>query len=54
MMKKFLSKQRRLRQNVSRKLLICIKCGSSNIEHEEYDIICNNCGNILFVEKTVK
>jgi len=54
MMKQFLSKQRRLKQNVNRKLLICIKCGSSNIEWEEYDIICNNCGNISFVERIVE
>ncbi len=53
-MKQFLSKQRRLRQNVSRKLLICLKCGLSNIEREEYDIICNDCGYISFMERKVE
>lgn len=33
---------------ISRNILICIKCGSDKVSKEECDIVCENCGAVLF------
>jgi ribosomal protein L37AE/L43A len=35
---------------VSRDVQICVKCGSDEIKREENDIVCEQCGAVLFFE----
>ncbi len=41
------------RDTITKDILICIKCGSDKIKREENNILCEECGAVLFFTKKV-
>ncbi|TLY02704.1 MAG: hypothetical protein E6K87_07505 [Thaumarchaeota archaeon] len=42
------SSMRSSRLAIRKQINICIKCGSDNIQREEDDIVCQECGAVIF------